>query len=69
MVSDLEKEIPNVRASMLTALGNAVPSHLLDTNLFDFKNLTSAVGSVEDELDLAIGHVGKSETPMLVSIM
>src|SRR4029453_18251902 len=30
LVNDLEREIPNIRSSMLTAMGNAVPSHLLD---------------------------------------
>src|SRR5204863_1764187 len=35
LIEDLEKELPNIRASMLTALGNAVPTHLLDPNLFD----------------------------------
>src|ERR671935_581480 len=54
LISDLEKEIPNIRASMLTALGNAVPTHLLDAKLFDFKNLSSGTGDVESELDLAL---------------
>lgn len=69
LVNELEKEIPNIRASMLTALGNTVPSHLLDTNIFDFKNLSSVVGDVEAELDVAIGHVEDTGSPMLVSIM
>src|SRR6185295_5455817 len=34
LIGELEKEIPNIRASMLNALGNAVPSHLLDHELF-----------------------------------
>src|SRR3954464_1104159 len=56
LIEDLEKEIPNIRASMLTALGNAVPTHLLDPNLFDFTKLASSTGDVEAELDIAIGH-------------
>ena len=66
LISDLEKEIPNIRASMLTALGNAVPSHLLDPNLFDFKKLTSTTGDVEAELDLVLGHTDTE--PALVAI-
>jgi tRNA 2-thiocytidine biosynthesis protein TtcA len=56
LISDLELEIPNIRASMLTALGNAVPTHLLDPNLFDFKKLSAETGDVEAELDHVLGH-------------
>jgi tRNA 2-thiocytidine biosynthesis protein TtcA len=68
LVEELEKEIPHVRASMLTALTNAVPSHLLDPTLFDFKRLRAATGNVEAELDAALGHVEEETTPALVSI-
>jgi tRNA 2-thiocytidine biosynthesis protein TtcA len=56
LIADLEKEIPHIRASMLTALGKAVPTHLLDPNLFDFTKLSATTGNVEAELDLALGH-------------
>ena len=68
MVEELEREIPHVRASMLTALTNAVPSHLLDPTLFDFRSLSAATGNVEAELDSALGHVEEETTPALVSI-
>jgi tRNA 2-thiocytidine biosynthesis protein TtcA len=66
LIEDLEKEIPHVRASLLTALGKAVPSHLLDPNLFDFKKLSAGCGDVEAELDLALGHTDNE--PVLVAI-
>src|ERR1043165_3038961 len=66
LMEDLEKEIPHIRASMLTALGNAVPTHLLDPNLFDFKRLSSGTGDVEAELDLVLGHTDTE--PALVAI-
>src|SRR5688572_22507069 len=58
LVEDLSKEIPNVRSSMLTALSNVTGSHLLDTDLYDFRNFAPVIkqippghGSVERELD------------------
>ncbi|HYW71063.1 MAG TPA: tRNA 2-thiocytidine(32) synthetase TtcA [Pyrinomonadaceae bacterium] len=66
LIADLETEIPHIRASMLTALGNAVPTHLLDPALFDFTRLSAATGDVEMELDLVLGHTDAE--PALVSI-
>ena len=68
LIAELEKEIPHIRASLLNALGNTVPSHLLDHELFDFKNLSAATGDVEAELDLAMGHTDTDLTPTLVSL-
>jgi tRNA 2-thiocytidine biosynthesis protein TtcA len=69
LISELEKEIPYIRQSMLTALGNAVPSHLLDPALFDFKRLQPGTGDVESELDAAIGHMDEEIAPTaLVSL-
>lgn len=68
LISELEKEIPHIRSSMLRALGNVVPSHLLDHELFDFSRLTTATGSVASELDIALGHTDEELTETLVSI-
>lgn len=55
LVAELEREIPEVRSSLLAALGRVKPSHLLDPDLFDFRGLSAQTGDVEAELDRALG--------------
>lgn len=40
MLDDIEKRMPGRKDSMIRALANARPSHLLDPKLFDFAGLT-----------------------------
>jgi tRNA 2-thiocytidine biosynthesis protein TtcA len=68
LITELEQEIPHVRASMLNALSNVVETHLLDHRLFDFKRLTTATGNVEAELDIAIGHTDEDLRPALIEL-
>lgn len=68
LITDLEQEIPHVRASMLNAVSNVVPTHLLDHQLIDFKTLGTATGNLEAELDLAVGHTDEDLRPALVTL-
>jgi len=63
LVNELEKEIPFIRSSMMTALSNVTGSHLLDTELYDFKNFEPIIkqiarghGNVKKELDEIFDH-------------
>ncbi|HEY2865950.1 MAG TPA: tRNA 2-thiocytidine(32) synthetase TtcA [Pyrinomonadaceae bacterium] len=63
LVNALEKEIPYVRQTMLTALSNVTGSHLLDTGLYDFRRFEPIIkaippghGSIEKELDDLFDH-------------
>jgi len=63
LVTELSKEIPHIRSSMITALSNVTGSHLLDTDLYDFENFSPLIksipvghGSVEKELDAVFDH-------------
>jgi tRNA 2-thiocytidine biosynthesis protein TtcA len=63
LIEELEKEIPNIRSSIMTALSNVTSSHLLDTDLYDFGNFAPLIkklkplhGSIEKELDAVFDH-------------
>ncbi len=55
LLGNLERDIPDVRDSMLAAMGRTVPSHLMDRRLFDFLSHAVRTGDVARELDRAIG--------------
>jgi tRNA 2-thiocytidine biosynthesis protein TtcA len=72
LINDLEKEIPFIRSSIMTALSNVTGSHLLDNELYDFKNFEPLIkkipaghGSVEKELDAVFDH---SENNLVIPI-
>ncbi len=64
LIDDLQNEIPNIRKSMLTALGNVIPTHLLDGEIFDFKAISAGVGDISTELDAAIGVHDEQGQPL-----
>jgi tRNA 2-thiocytidine biosynthesis protein TtcA len=75
LVSELAKEVPFLRSSILTALSNVTGSHLLDTELYDFRNFEPVIkaiprghGSVEKELDAVFDHSEPAFTPNLMEI-
>ncbi len=70
LVTDLEKEVPFIRSSIMTALSNVTGSHLLDTKLYDFENFEPLIkmipqghGSVEKELDAVFDHSEETLVP------
>lgn len=74
LVNDLEKEIPYIRQTMLTALSNVTGSHLLDNALYDFENFEPMIkaippghGSVEKELDAVFDHSEPAFVPNLMA--
>lgn len=74
LINELEKEIPFIRSSIMTALSNVTGSHLLDTKLYDFHNFEPLIksipkghGSVEKELDEVFDH-SEPEMSLLAQI-
>lgn len=73
LITELSEEIPSLRSSILTALTNVTGSHLLDTELYDFRNFEPLVkkipaghGSVEKELDAVFDHSEPAYAPNLM---
>ena len=73
LINVLEKETPFIRSSIMTALTNVTGSHLLDNELYDFRNFEPMIkripaghGSVEKELDDVFDH---SETAFAPDLM
>ncbi len=74
LLNELEKETPFIRSSIMTALTNVTGSHLLDNQLYDFKNFEPLIkkiapghGSVEKELDAVFDHSEANFTPDLMA--
>jgi tRNA 2-thiocytidine biosynthesis protein TtcA len=60
LIMELEREHPNVKASMMRALGNVMPRHLLDRRLNPTRDLEDRVGRALDD----IGEVA-AEAPLI----
>jgi tRNA 2-thiocytidine biosynthesis protein TtcA len=75
LVNDLEKEVPFIRSSIMSALTNVTGSHLLDNELYDFRNFEPIVkkippghGSVEKELDAIFDHSEPAYKPSMMEM-
>lgn len=75
LISQLAEEIPSLRSSILTALTNVTGSHLLDPELYDFRNFEPLVkrippghGSIEKELDAVFDHSQPALSQDLMSL-
>ncbi|MFA6178715.1 MAG: tRNA 2-thiocytidine(32) synthetase TtcA [Candidatus Methylopumilus sp.] len=62
MLQGWEREQPGRINNIFRAITNVEPSHLADTNLYDFKGLTQARPEDEDPL---FGDIAEKETPAL----
>ena len=69
LIDELQSEIPQVRSSMLRALGNISPSQLMDVRQFDFSSLGSTTANLADELDQAIGVHGDLSASTLATVV
>jgi tRNA 2-thiocytidine biosynthesis protein TtcA len=74
LINELEKETPFIRSSIMTAMTNVTGSHLLDNELYDFRNFEPMIkripaghGSVEKELDDVFDHSEPAFAPNLMA--
>lgn len=74
LITELEKETPFIRSSIMTALTNVTGSHLLDNQLYDFREFAPMIkaipaghGSVEKELDDVFDHSEPAFAPNLMA--
>jgi len=69
MLNDWHQNFPGRIESMFTAMKNIVPSHLCDSELFDFKSITTASGVIDGgdtAFDQEVVMINKTdETPSL----
>ncbi len=67
MLNDWHEQFPGRIESMFTAMQNVVPSHLCDSELFDFANINSNSGIINggdtafDEVSLQVSEADKTE--------
>ncbi len=62
MIRDWEKQYPGRIDNMFTAMGNIVPSHMLDKKLFPFETIR-ATGQAEPDGDIAFDDDETCATP------
>ena len=65
LVMELEGEHPNVKQSMLKALANVAPRHLLDTRLNPPAELRARVRTDDDVQSIGPAHTGQKLLPVL----
>jgi tRNA 2-thiocytidine biosynthesis protein TtcA len=67
MLRDWDKRFPGRIDNMFTAMGNIVPSHMMDKRLYDFTGL-QATGVADPEGDKAFDHDDESPAPSVVQL-
>jgi tRNA 2-thiocytidine biosynthesis protein TtcA len=69
LLGEWEKENPGRLASMMSALGNTSPSHLLDRRYYDFAGISTQDEPVEDGDTLFDSEPLPNQGPMVSSVI